>query len=84
MEPFGLAHELNIDAEGIEMASSSTDAALPVEELELTTPSDSCLKREGIHSAGALVVRSEADLLDVRDLGQSRSTRSRGNWPAWA
>ncbi|MCW2713442.1 MAG: DNA-directed polymerase subunit alpha, partial [Frankiales bacterium] len=28
-----------------------------------------CLKREGIHSVGELVSRSEADLLDIRNFG---------------
>ncbi|MDV9202874.1 DNA-directed RNA polymerase subunit alpha C-terminal domain-containing protein, partial [Streptomyces sp. Wh19] len=28
-----------------------------------------CLKREGIHSVGELVARSEADLLDIRNFG---------------
>jgi len=28
-----------------------------------------CLKREGIHSVGELVGRSEADLLDIRNFG---------------
>ncbi|MDT7551247.1 MAG: DNA-directed polymerase subunit alpha, partial [Actinomycetota bacterium] len=28
-----------------------------------------CLKREGIHTVGELVSRSEADLLDIRNFG---------------
>ena len=28
-----------------------------------------CLKREGIHTVGELVARSEADLLDIRNFG---------------
>ncbi len=64
VELFGLARELNIDAEGIDMGPSPTDAALaadlalPIEELELTVRSYNCLKREGIHSVGELVARS--------------------------
>ncbi len=75
VELFGLARELNIDAEGIDMGPSPTDAALaadlalPIEELELTVRSYNCLKREGIHSVGELVARSEADLLDIRNFG---------------
>ncbi|MGW7002714.1 DNA-directed RNA polymerase subunit alpha, partial [Streptomyces sp. NPDC054933] len=75
VELFGLARELNIDAEGIDMGPSATDAALsadlalPIEELELTVRSYNCLKREGIHSVGELVGRSEADLLDIRNFG---------------
>src|SRR5215217_822175 len=75
VELFGLARELNVDAEGIDMGPSPTDAALaadlalPIEELELTVRSYNCLKREGIHSVGELVSRSEADLLDIRNFG---------------
>jgi DNA-directed RNA polymerase subunit alpha len=75
MELFGLARELNVDAEGIDMGPSPTDAALaadlalPVEELELTVRSYNCLKREGIHTVGELISRSEADLLDIRNFG---------------
>ncbi|WP_279636228.1 DNA-directed RNA polymerase subunit alpha C-terminal domain-containing protein, partial [Streptomyces olivochromogenes] len=67
--------ELNIDAEGIDMGPSPVDAALaadlvmPIEELDLTVRSYNCLKREGVHSVGELVARSEADLLDIRNFG---------------
>ncbi|MDX6285507.1 MAG: DNA-directed polymerase subunit alpha [Frankiales bacterium] len=76
VELFGLFRELNIDAEGIDIGPSPTDAALaadlalPIEDLELTVRSYNCLKREGIHSVGELVGRSEADLLDIRNFGQ--------------
>ena len=75
VELFGLARELNVDAEGIDMGPSPADAALaadlalPIEELELTVRSYNCLKREGIHTVGELVARSEADLLDIRNFG---------------
>ena len=75
VELFGLARELNIEAEGIEIGPSPTDAALaadlalPIEDLQLTIRSYNCLKREGIHSVGELVDRSEADLLDIRNFG---------------
>ena len=65
----------NVEAEGIDMGPSPTDAALaadlalPVEDLELTVRSYNCLKREGIHTVGELVSRSEADLLDIRNFG---------------
>ena len=61
VELFGLARELNVEAEGIDMGPSPTDAALaadlalPIEELELTVRSYNCLKREGIHTVGELV-----------------------------
>jgi DNA-directed RNA polymerase subunit alpha len=75
VELFGLARELNLDAEGIEMGPSVRDAALaadmalPIEDLDLTVRSYNCLKREGIHTVGELVNRSEADLLDIRNFG---------------
>ncbi len=75
VELFGLARELNLNAEGIEMGPSIMDAALaadlalPIEDLDLTVRSYNCLKREGIHTVGELVNRSEADLLDIRNFG---------------
>jgi DNA-directed RNA polymerase subunit alpha len=72
---FGLAQELNAEAEGIDIGPSPTDAALaadlalPIEEMDLTVRSYNCLKREGIHTVGELVSRSEADLLDIRNFG---------------
>jgi len=75
VELFGLARELNLEAEGIDMGPSPSDAALaadlalPIEELDLTVRSYNCLKREGIHIVGELVARSEADLLDIRNFG---------------
>src|SRR5690606_21438368 len=44
--------------------------ALPIEEMDLTVRSYNCLKREGIHTVGELVARTEADLLDIRNFGQ--------------
>jgi DNA-directed RNA polymerase subunit alpha len=75
VELFGLARELNVEAEGIDMGPSPSDAALaadlalPIEELDLTVRSYNCLKREGIHTVGELVARSEQDLLDIRNFG---------------
>jgi DNA-directed RNA polymerase subunit alpha len=37
--------------------------------MDLTVRSYNCLKREGIHTVGELVSRSEADLLDIRNFG---------------
>ena len=73
---FSLAQELNLEAEGVDIGPSPADAqlaqdlALPIEEMDLTVRSYNCLKREGIHSIGELVGRSEADLLDIRNFGQ--------------
>jgi len=75
VELFGLARELNVNAEGIEMGPSESDNAraqdyaTPIEDLDLTVRSYNCLKREGIHTVGELVSRSEADLLDIRNFG---------------
>jgi DNA-directed RNA polymerase subunit alpha len=75
VELFGLARELNVEAEGIDIGPSpvdeqlAADLALPVEELNLTVRSYNCLKREGIHTVGELISRSEQDLLDIRNFG---------------
>ncbi|MGQ4496888.1 DNA-directed RNA polymerase subunit alpha, partial [Dermabacteraceae bacterium P13101] len=76
VELFGLAHELNVEAEGIDIGPSPTDQAmaqdlaLPINDLNLTVRSYNCLMREGVHTVGELVARSEADLLDIRNFGQ--------------
>src|SRR5262249_12642431 len=65
VELFGLDREFILEAEGIDIGPSPTDAALaadlalPIEELNLTVRSYNCLKREGIHTVGELVARSE-------------------------
>jgi DNA-directed RNA polymerase subunit alpha len=75
VELFGLARELNVEAEGIDIGPSpvdeqlAQDLAMPVEDLNLTVRSYNCLKREGIHTVGELVGRSEQDLLDIRNFG---------------
>ncbi len=43
---------------------------MPIEQLDLTVRSYNCLKREGVHTVGELITRSEADLMDVRNFGQ--------------
>jgi len=76
VELFGLARELNLDAEGVDIGPSPQDAVfaeqltMPVEELNLSVRSYNCLKREGIHTVGELVTRSEAELGDIRNFGQ--------------
>ncbi len=75
VELFGLFRELDEAAEGIEVGPSPADAALaadlalPIEDLDLTVRSYNCLKREGVHTVGELIARSEADLLDIRNFG---------------
>jgi len=76
VELFGLARELNVEAEGIEIGPSLQEAnhiaafALPIDDLDLTVRSYNCLKREGVHTVGELVARTESDLLDIRNFGQ--------------
>jgi DNA-directed RNA polymerase subunit alpha len=76
VELFGLARELNVEAEGIEIGPSPQEAdhiaafALPIDDLDLTVRSYNCLKREGVHTVGELVGRTESDLLDIRNFGQ--------------
>jgi hypothetical protein len=43
---------------------------LPIEELDLTARPYNCLKGAGINTVGELVRHTEADLLDIRNLGQ--------------
>ncbi|TCD53662.1 DNA-directed RNA polymerase subunit alpha [Alloscardovia theropitheci] len=75
VELFGLARELNEEAEGIEVGSapvveeSDPELEIPIEDLNLTQRSYNCLKREGIHTVGELVKRTEQDLLDIRNFG---------------
>jgi DNA-directed RNA polymerase subunit alpha len=75
VELFGLARELNELAEGIEIGPSATDVYAaeqlntPIEQLDLTVRSYNCLKREGVHTVGELLSRSEADLMDIRNFG---------------
>jgi DNA-directed RNA polymerase subunit alpha len=75
VELFGLARELNDQAEGIEIGPSATDVyaaeqlSTPIEQLDLTVRSYNCLKREGVHTVGELLARSEADLMDIRNFG---------------
>ena len=75
VELFGLARELNVNAEGIEIGPSPADELVaeqlstPIESLDLTVRSFNCLKREGIHAVGELISRSEADLMDIRNFG---------------
>ncbi|MFN8107678.1 MAG: DNA-directed RNA polymerase subunit alpha [Nocardioidaceae bacterium] len=75
VELFGLARELNVEAEGIDIGPSpvdeqlAQDLAMPVEELNLTVRSYNCLKREGLDTVGELLQRSEQDLLDIRNFG---------------
>src|SRR5919109_198768 len=84
VELFGLARELNVEAEGIDIGPSpvdeqlAADLALPIEDLQLTVRSYNCLKREGIHTVGELISRSEQDLLDIRNFGSKSIDEVKG------
>ena len=83
MELFGLCRELNTQAEGVEVGpapvaeETNPEMAVPIEDLNLTQRSYNCLKREASTTIGELVAHTEQDLLDIRNFGMSRSTRSR-------
>ena len=75
VELFGLAADLNLEAEGIELGeppveeTQSSDLQRPITILNLPARSQNCLQREGIETIGQLILRSEADLLDIRNFG---------------
>jgi len=76
VELFGLARELNTEAEGIEIGPSPQETehiaaySLTIEDLDFSVRSYTCLKREDIHTVGELAARTESDLLDIRNFGQ--------------
>ena len=76
VELFGLAQELNYEAEGIEIGPSPQESehiaaySMPIEDLNFSVRSYNCLKREEIHTVGELAARTESDLLDIRNFGQ--------------
>ena len=76
VELFGLARDLNAEAEGIEVGPApvevvlSSEMAMPIESLDLTVRSYNCLKREGINNVSELVALSEHQLMNIRNFGQ--------------
>lgn len=76
VELFGLARDLNQEAEGIEIGPAPVDAVLsgematPIESLDLSVRSYNCLKREGINTVSELVALSEHQLMNIRNFGQ--------------
>ncbi|PID98638.1 MAG: DNA-directed RNA polymerase subunit alpha [Actinomycetales bacterium] len=75
VELFGLFTELNEEVEGLELKEApvqeqqSSDLQRPITILNLPARSQNCLQREGVHTIGELILRSEADLLDIRNFG---------------
>lgn len=76
VELFGLARELNVQAEGVEIGPAPVEVVtdnelmIPVEDLDLSVRSYNCLKREGINTVSELVALSEAQLMNIRNFGQ--------------
>lgn len=76
VELFGLARELNVAAEGIEVGPSPVETehiasyGMPIEDLNFSVRSYNCLKRQEIHTVGELAECTESDLLDIRNFGQ--------------
>ena len=76
VELFGLAQELNHEAEGIEIGPSPQESehiaaySMPIEDLNFSVRSYNCLKRQEIHTVGELAECTESDLLDIRNFGQ--------------
>jgi DNA-directed RNA polymerase subunit alpha len=75
VELFGLAKELNAEAEGIEIGpapvemAASSELSTPIEDLDLTVRSYNCLKREGINTVAELIALSEDQLMNIRNFG---------------
>ncbi len=75
-ELFGLARELNVEAEGIEIGPApvepvqADELSMPIEDLDLSVRSYNCLKREGINTVSELVGLSETQLMNIRNFGQ--------------
>src|SRR5918993_1481110 len=46
------------------------DYAITIEELNLSVRSYNCLKREGINTVGDVILKSESELMDIRNFGQ--------------
>ena len=44
--------------------------AITIEELNLSVRSYNCLKREGINTVGDVILKSESELMDIRNFGQ--------------
>lgn len=76
VELFGLARDLNEEAEGIEIGPAPVEAVLsnelatPIESMDLSVRSYNCLKREGINTISELVALSEQQLMNIRNFGQ--------------
>jgi hypothetical protein len=66
-----LPTDMSEDGNSVAYAPDATELDTPIEELDLSVRSYNCLKRVGITTVGELVAKSEAELLDIRNLGRS-------------
>ncbi len=64
-EPQGL--ELG---ETVDVAASSPDLELPIEDLDLSERPSNCLKRAQVNTIGELLTKTEDDLLNITNFGQ--------------
>ena len=75
-ELVGLFADLSATGEALALGPAEQQGPMganldtPIEELDLSVRSYNCLKREGVHTVGELVARTESDLLDIRNFGQ--------------
>jgi DNA-directed RNA polymerase subunit alpha len=71
-----LVEEMSDDPQGLELgetgpvAGGSPDLDLPIEDLDLSERPRNCLKRAQVNSVGALLEKSEDDLLAITNFGQ--------------
>ena len=65
-----LADAASVTVGPAESEEAPGDYAITIEEMNLTVRSFNCLKREGINTIGDVVLKSEAELMDIRNFGQ--------------
>jgi DNA-directed RNA polymerase subunit alpha len=65
-----LAEAASVSVGPAEDEDQPSDYAITVEDLNLSVRSYNCLKREGINTVGDLVLKSESELMDIRNFGQ--------------
>jgi DNA-directed RNA polymerase subunit alpha len=65
-----LAEAQSVSVGPAEADELPSDYQITIEELNLSVRSYNCLKREGINTVGDLVVKSESELMDIRNFGQ--------------
>ncbi len=67
-----ISAEALIAEEGRPVAEEIYDKALdmPIEDVDFSVRTFNCLKKEGINTLGQLIIKTEEDLLDIRNFGQ--------------